>query len=87
MDTGPSFNGPVYNFSITQRFQRTNYTLAFEGGYREQYFTAENLGFSRYNQARANVTHKLRERMSVGLTGTLGGMSTRIRTGSIGPGG
>jgi hypothetical protein len=71
VDTGASFDGPVYNLSITQRLQRTNYTLALEGGYREQYFTAENLGFSRYNQAQANVTHKLWERTSVGLTGTV----------------
>ncbi len=71
MDTGPSFDGPVYSLSLTQRSQRTDYTLALEGGYREQYFTADNLGFSRYHQARVNVTHRLRERMSTGLTGTL----------------
>jgi hypothetical protein len=72
VDAGPTFNGPVYNFSITQTGPRTTYTFAFEGGYRESYFTSENLGFSRYHQAMANVTHKLWERMSVGLTGTLG---------------
>ncbi len=27
MDTGSSFNGPVYNLSISQRFQRTDYTV------------------------------------------------------------
>ena len=71
MDAGPAFNGPVFNFSISQQIQKTSYTLAFEGGYREQYFTSQNLGFSKYYQAMANVTHKLQERVSLGLTGTL----------------
>lgn len=71
-DIGQTFNGPSYNLSLTQRSLRTNYTLALEGGYREQYFTAENLGFSRFNQVRVNVTHRLRERITVGLTGALG---------------
>jgi hypothetical protein len=72
MDRGESFNKPVYNLSITQEFQRTNYTLSLEGGYREQYFTADNLGFSWFNEVRANVTHRVRERMSVGLEGIIG---------------
>jgi hypothetical protein len=71
VDAGPSFNGPVINLSVTQRVQRTSYTLAFDSGYREQFFTTDNLGFSRYYQATAGVTHKLRERLSVGLTGSL----------------
>ena len=72
VDAGPTFSGPVYNFSITQQIQKTSYTLALEGGYREQYFTSENLGFSKYDQVRAIVTHQLWERMSLGLTGTYG---------------
>jgi hypothetical protein len=71
VDAGPSFNGPVINFSVTQRVQRTRYTVAFESGYREQFFTADNLGFSKYYQATATVSHQLLERLSVKLTGTL----------------
>ena len=74
VDAGPSFNGPVINFSVTQRVQRTSYTLAFDSGWREQYFTANTLGnqgFSKYYMATATVTHQLRERLSVGLTGSL----------------
>jgi hypothetical protein len=72
VDAGPSMSGPVYNFSITQLSQKTTYTLALQGGYREQYFTSDNLGFSKYNQIMANITHKLQERLTLGLTGTLG---------------
>ncbi len=71
VDTGPSLSGPVYNFSITQTGPRTTYALAIQGGYREQYFTTENLGFSKYNQIVASVTHKLMERLSLGFSGIL----------------
>jgi hypothetical protein len=71
-ETGSNHNAPAYNFSITQAGQRTTYTLAFQGGYREQYFTTENLGLSKYNQIMANVTHRLLERLNLSFTGTLG---------------
>jgi hypothetical protein len=71
VDVGPSFNGPVYNLSISQAVQRTVYTLGFEGGFRLNILTTDNLGFSRYDQVTANVTHQLQERLSVGLTGLL----------------
>jgi hypothetical protein len=69
VETGASFNGPVYSLSLQQRLQKTTFTLAFDGGYREAYFTAENLGFSRYHQGRLAVSHQLSERMNLGLTG------------------
>jgi len=74
VDAGPSFNGPVINLSVTQRVQRTSYTLAFDSGWRNQSFTANTLGnqgFSKYYMATATVTHQLRERLSLGLTGSL----------------
>ncbi len=72
VDAGPSFNGPVINLSITHRVtERTSYTLTFDSGYRENYFTTDNLGFSKYYQVTASVTHQLRERLSIGLTGSL----------------
>ena len=70
-DVGSPLSGPVCNFSLTQLLQRTRLTLAFEGGYQEQYFTSDNLGISLYTRARATVTHQFRERLSVGLTGAL----------------
>jgi hypothetical protein len=69
IDTGTPFSGPTYTFLLTQSAQKTTYNLAFDGGYREQYFTSDNLGFSLYNQISVNVTHQLWERTSVGLTG------------------
>ena len=72
VDAGPSFNGPVINLSMNHRVsEKTSYNVEFSSGYRENYFTSDNLGFSKYYQASAGVTHQLRERLSVGLTGIL----------------
>jgi hypothetical protein len=61
--------GPVYDIVITQRAQKTTYTLGFQGGYTEDYFTAQNLGFARYHQVIGTITHQLMERFAVTLSG------------------
>jgi uncharacterized protein (PEP-CTERM system associated) len=60
-----------YDVSVTQRAERTTYTLAFQGGYAEDYFTSENLGFTRYYRGIGTVTHQLLQRMTVGLRGSM----------------
>lgn len=60
------FNGLL---SLTQRDRVTTYTLILEGGYREDLFSADNLGFARYYRGSAIVNHRLTERFSVGLIG------------------
>jgi len=60
------FNGTV---SLTHRDRQTTYSLILEGGYREDLFSAENLGFTQYARASAIVNHRLTERFSVGLIG------------------
>jgi hypothetical protein len=72
VDAGPSFNGPVINLSINHQVSaRTSYNAIFASGYRENYFTSDNLGFSKYYQLQGVITHQLRERLSVGLTALL----------------
>ncbi len=66
---GSNEAGPVYDVVITQRTPRTTYTLGFQGGYTEDYFTAQNLGFAKYHQVIGTVTHQLMERFSVILSG------------------
>lgn len=71
VETGPSFDGPVYSLSLDYRLlPRTTLVLSAEGGYREAYFTAENLGFSKYHQGRAEVNYQIRERMFAALSAT-----------------
>jgi hypothetical protein len=69
-DRGSSTNGPFYDVSLTQRAEKTTYVLYFQGGYTEDYFTAENLGFTKYYRAIGTITHQLMERMTLGLSGT-----------------
>ncbi|NPV03117.1 MAG: outer membrane beta-barrel protein [Syntrophaceae bacterium] len=65
-DAEDGFNGLL---SLTQRDRLTTYTLILEGGYREDLFSAENLGFTQYYRASAVVSHRLTERFSAGLVG------------------
>ncbi|HQM30683.1 MAG TPA: outer membrane beta-barrel protein [Syntrophales bacterium] len=65
-DAEDGFNGLL---SLTQRDRLTTYTLILESGYREDLFSADNLGFTQYYRASAVVNHRLTERFSVGLVG------------------
>jgi uncharacterized protein (PEP-CTERM system associated) len=67
----PTFSGPTFNISLTQRAQLTTYNIGLEGGYREDLFTSENLGLTKYYRAFGSITHQLYRRTSLGfyLTG------------------
>jgi hypothetical protein len=62
-------NGPKGILSLTQKDKLTTYTLSLEAGYKEDVFSTQNLGFSRYDRALAVVNHMLTQRFSVGLVG------------------
>lgn len=64
---GSTTKGFSYDMSLTQRAERTTYVASFQGGYTEDYFTAENLGFNRYHRVMGRITHRLLQRMTVGL--------------------
>jgi predicted porin len=55
------------------RFEKGSITLNTSTGYRQQFFEAENLGFSRYYNATAAFNYRLREK----LVSTLGGLYQR----------
>lgn len=63
---GSSTSGYFYNVILAQRVEKTTYTLAFQGGYTEDFFTAQNLGFTKYHRLIGTVAHRLRERVNVG---------------------
>jgi len=67
---GSTIGGPFYDLLFTERGQRTTYTLSFQGGYTEDYFTAENLGFIKTHRVTGRVSHQLMRRMTVGLFGS-----------------
>lgn len=65
---GSNVSAPVYNVVLTQRAERTTYTLGVQGGYTADYFTADNLGFAKYQQVIGTITHQLAERVSAALS-------------------
>ena len=63
--------GDIYfDVNMSQRAKRTTYTIALQGGFTEDFFTADNLGFTKYYRAIGRVSHQLLERMNVGLFGS-----------------
>jgi hypothetical protein len=69
-DQGSRSTGPFFNMSLSKRGERTNLTLSLQGGYTEDFFTAQNLGFTKSYSAIAAISHRLAEKMTVGLTGS-----------------
>jgi len=70
-DQGSGTRGPSYNLNFRKSAERTTYALSFQGGYTEDYFTAENLGFTKYYRTYGTIMHRLTDKWNVGLTGSL----------------
>jgi len=70
-EQGPVGSGPTYDAALVKISDRTTYTIALQGGYAEDFFTAENLGATRYNRAIGTISHRLRERITLGMDGTV----------------
>jgi len=66
-EKGSKAGGPYYNALLTQRAQRTTYTISFEGGYTEDFFSAENRGLTEYHRAIGRVTRQLFRKTNVGI--------------------
>ncbi len=69
--SGSSEGGFSVNAGLTQNWARTQLSLGVEGGYREDYFTSENLGFTKYYRGYGRLTHRPLERLSLGFSGSL----------------
>ena len=69
-EKGFTTGGPFYDILVTQRAQKTTYTLSLQGGYTEDFFTAENRGFTQSHRAIGRITYQLLQKMSVGLFGS-----------------
>lgn len=67
---GSTTGGVYYELLLAQRAEKTTYTLSLQGGYVEEYFTAENLGFTKSHRLIGSISHRPLERMTVGLRGS-----------------
>jgi hypothetical protein len=70
-EQGAVNSGPSYDAGLVKISARTTYSIALQDGYAEDYFTAENLGATKYNRAIGNICHRLRERITLGMDGTV----------------
>ena len=67
---GSRMTGPLYDILLVKRAEKTTYLLSFNGGFREDFFTAENLGFAKYHRGIGTVTHRLKQRLLLAVSGT-----------------
>jgi len=67
-ETGSTDGGFTCDLGLTQMIERTVLAFSFQGGYREDFFTSQNLGFSRYYRSIARVSHPFTERTNSGLS-------------------
>ena len=70
-ERGSSTEGAFFDVAGTYREQKTTFSLSLQGGYREDFFTAENLGFTKYYRAIATLTHNLDPRFLLGASGAI----------------
>lgn len=57
-------SGFTYNFSLSKRFKRGNWSIGGRGGWNEAYQEAERRGFTRFWSALGNVEYQLLESIS-----------------------
>jgi hypothetical protein len=69
-EKGSGENGPTYNVVLTQRGQRITYALLLQGGYREDFFTTDNQGFTLYHRAVGSIRYQIAERVATTLSGS-----------------
>ncbi len=70
-EDGSATNGYSGDVNLTQRAEKTTYSLSLKSGYTEDYFTAENLGFTKTYGVIGTVTRQLQEKTTLGFSGTL----------------
>ena len=68
---GSRSEGPFYNLTLAQRTPNTQYMLSLQGGYTEDYITAQNLGFTKNYSGYGTIQHWLTQRLSIRVTGSM----------------
>ena len=68
---GSGSSGPSYKGGLTGIDGHTTYNINLQGGYTEDYFTSQNLGFNKYQRLTGSITHQLDKRISLGLLGSV----------------
>lgn len=69
--TGSGTDGWSYKGELVNTDLRTTYGLYLQGGYTEDFFTSQNLGFTRYHRLTGFLNHRLDKQISLGGFGTV----------------
>jgi hypothetical protein len=69
--TGSGTDGFSYKGELRNVDPRTTFQLSLQGGYTEDFFTSENLGFNRYHRLTGSLTHMIERRFSIGGFGSI----------------
>ena len=70
-NTDIKYSGLTFKADIANRDVRTTYVLSAQGGYTEDFFTAQNYGFQKYYRGTGSIKHYLEKRFSIGCLGSL----------------
>lgn len=70
-DIGDTRDGLTFKADITQRAERTTFVLSLQGGYTQDVFTSQNLGFRKYYRATGSINHFLARQFSIGCLGSV----------------
>jgi hypothetical protein len=71
LKTGIGKEGVSYKGELVNTDPRTTYGLSLQGGYTEDLFTAQNLGFIRYHSLTGFLNHLLDKQLSLGCFGSI----------------
>jgi hypothetical protein len=66
-----SNNNFSYQANLTQKEQKTTYTFSFQGGFTQDLFSSQNLGFTRFNRGLGRISHRILERLTLSITGMI----------------
>ncbi len=69
-EIGLTKDGMTFKADIKQQDGRTTFILSAQGGYTQDLFTSQNLGFRKYYRATGSITHYLDRRFSIGCLGS-----------------
>ncbi len=70
-EAGDKNEGFSYKGGLTYTEKVTTFKLNIQGGYTEDYFTSQNLGFNKYHRLTGSINHSLTPRFSIGAYGNL----------------
>lgn len=70
-EIGDKQEGVSVAADLNTRTRYTDFSLSLRGGFREDYFTALNAGLSKYYGAYGTIRHRLAQRFSVGIAGSV----------------